>query len=364
MASLTKTTTGGKVFYRLQFSADDKRRTLHLGNIRESAANKIKSRIEDLVTDAKLKNKPDAIAQQWIMEVDVSTFEKLASWGLLSTVPELIQRRREQENPDLIVKRESVVDYLQWYIGNRKADCEPSTIRKITASLNQLNDYCRDIEGITAVDDITPEMAFRFQLHRLESKAEATVSADVKIAKTAFAYGVKSGRLSTNPYTKLKPGSDVNVDGRHIIPISDYEKLIDACPDSDWRTIIALARLGGLRCPSELVGLKWTDVKWDIRRLRILSPKTKRKGKPERMVPLFDRLDKALSDHWDLTGEKSEYVITQEHLRRRGVSLSERFQRIREAAGVPLFENPFRNMRLSAVNDVCRIPGDNPENDS
>ena len=28
--------------------------------------------------------------------------------------------------------------------------------------------------------------------------------------------------------------------------------------------------------------------------------------------------------------------------------------RIRERAGIPIFSNPFRNLRLSAANDVCR----------
>ena len=29
-------------------------------------------------------------------------------------------------------------------------------------------------------------------------------------------------------------------------------------------------------------------------------------------------------------------------------------------AGIPDIQNPFRNMRLSAANDVCRIPGITP----
>ena len=107
--------------------------------------------------------------------------------------------------------------------------------------------------------------------------------------------------------------------------------------------------------------LKWTDVNWHAKTIRITSTKTKRNGKTERTMPMFDRLEQALSDHWELTGEKSEYVITKEHLRRSGVSLSERFHDIRKTAGVPKFDNPFRNMRLSAVNDVCRIPGITPK---
>jgi integrase len=80
---------------------------------------------------------------------------------------------------------------------------------------------------------------------------------------TAFNDGRRAGIVTQNPLDEIKPGSDVHVEGQHIIPISDYEKLINSCPDSDWRTIIASARLGGLRCPSELLHLKWKDVNWD-----------------------------------------------------------------------------------------------------
>ena len=34
--------------------------------------------------------------------------------------------------------------------------------------------------------------------------------------------------------------------------MDEYAKLLDACPNQEWRTIIALARVGGLRYSSEL----------------------------------------------------------------------------------------------------------------
>ena len=36
----------------------------------------------------------------------------------------------------------------------------------------------------------------------------------------------------------------------------------------------ALSRYGGLRCPSEHLALKWSDVDWDKSRIRVPSPKT------------------------------------------------------------------------------------------
>ena len=167
---------------------------------------------------------------------------------MLSRVADILEQRQRIENLEAFAAEEQVsptlLEFCQWYLCQRKSDCEHSTIRKITASLNQLCEYCREYETIETVEDVDAQMAFRYQLKRQETKAEATVSKDVKIAKTAFKFGVKAGKLQSNPFQelKIKANADVNPDGQHIVPVSDYESLIDVCPDSDWRTIIALAR--------------------------------------------------------------------------------------------------------------------------
>ncbi len=66
------------------------------------------------------------------------------------------------------------------------------------------------------------------------------------------------------------------------------------------------------------------------------------------------------SAHREFTGDKSDDEIDLKQLRRRGTSLSTRFNEIREPSGVAAFSNPFRNLRLSAANDVCRLPGITP----
>jgi len=47
-------------------------------------------------------------------------------------------------------------------------------------------------------------------------------------------------------------GSFVNRDKDRLVSMEAYAKLLAACPDQERRTIIAFARIGGLRCPSEL----------------------------------------------------------------------------------------------------------------
>ena len=320
--------------------------------------------IDDLAASHRLKIQPDEKSSAWIQQADWELVQRVARLGILSMVCTIFEKRQAEETEPQEASVDDVLtltEFCRWYLKQRRADCQSSTTKKIKASLNQLCLYCRENESVAGVQDLDAEMAFRYQLHRRQTKAEATVSKDIKIAKTAFKYGLNAGKLTINPFADLSAGKDVNPDGHCIIPISDHDLLVEACPDSDWRTILALARLAGLRCPSELTHLKWEDVNWGARRIRITSPKTKHLEKPERTIPMFERLETALRDHWELTGSKSEYVITSRNLRKSGASLSSRFSSIRERSGVAGFPKPFRNMRLSAVNDVCRIPGITPK---
>ena len=84
----------------------------------------------------------------------------------------------------------------------------------------------------------------------------------------------------------------------------DWKKVLDACPDAEWRLIFALSRYGGLRCPSEHLALKWSDVDWDAGKLRVPSPKTAHhEGKEFRFVPLFPELRKYLMEVYSAVPE-------------------------------------------------------------
>jgi hypothetical protein len=39
----------------------------------------------------------------------------------------------------------------------------------------------------------------------------------------------------------------------------ERNKVLEACPNAEWRLIFALSRFGGLRCPSEHLVLTWAD---------------------------------------------------------------------------------------------------------
>ena len=67
--------------------------------------------------------------------------------------------------------------------------------------------------------------------------------------------------------------------------------MITACPDNDWRLIFALARFGGVRFPSEVESLKWSDVDWENSTFTVHEKKVEHHpGRGRRVVPIFTAL--------------------------------------------------------------------------
>ena len=120
-------------------------------------------------------------------------------------------------------------------------------------------------------------------------------------------------------------------------------------------TIFALARFGGLRCPSEVLTLKWTDVLWDTNRLRIDSPKT-----GLRHCPLFPELRQALEEADATAAEGAVYCIT----RYRGSTTNLRTQlnRILERAGVEPWPKLFVNLRSTRRTELQKSHPDHAIN--
>src|SRR4029079_10981306 len=89
--------------------------------------------------------------------------------------------------------------------------------------------------------------------------AAATVSRTVLYARQVFRWAIRRGMASTNPFSELKAGPQVNHARAVFIGRETIAKVIDAVPDAEWRVLIALSRFGGLRVPSEALALRWSD---------------------------------------------------------------------------------------------------------
>jgi integrase len=191
--------------------------------------------------------------------------------------------------------------------------------------------------------------------------SDATVAKDVTLARQFLTKAVRWGQLSANPFDGVKAGSQRNPDRLHYVPPEDAQRLLDACPDADWRCIIALCRWGGLRCPSEVLRLRWSDIQWTdaerAGRMVVRSPKTEHhEGKAERTVPLFPELEPILLDALDQAAEGAEQVV--ERYPKDTKNLRPAMLPIVRRAGLTAWPRLFQNLRASRVDEIRRAyPG-------
>ena len=126
---------------------------------------------------------------------------------------------------------------------------------------------------------------------------------------------------------------------------------MDACPNLQWRAIFALCRYGGMRCPSELLTLKWTDVNWERGRITVHSPKTERyQGKDMRQIPIFPELRPYLLEAFNQARDKLGYVITL--CRKKNTNLRTCFKRIICKAHLKPWPKLFQNLRSSRETEL------------
>ena len=138
----------------------------------------------------------------------------------------------------------------------------------------------------------------------------------------------------------------------YFVTRAESTKVLETCPNAQWRLIFALSRFGGLRCPSELLVLRWGDIDWHHSRMTVHSPKTAHHvGKESRIVPIFPELKPYLEECFEAAADGTEFVITQ--YRRNGLNLRTQLERIILRAGLKPWPKLFQNMRASRATELA-----------
>ncbi|MDO5579745.1 MAG: tyrosine-type recombinase/integrase [Planctomycetia bacterium] len=201
--------------------------------------------------------------------------------------------------------------------------------------------------------DLKKEQAQKWKdsLESSKKYSPATIAGFMKNTKAVFNWGVKEGIFTQSPFRYVVKGSFENKKREHFVSMDDYYKVLDACPDQDWRTLISLCRIGGLRNPSETLLLKWEDVNWDTQKILVHSPKTEKKGKGTRVIPMFPELRAELEKQWDQAVEGGSPFVIVKH-RDTEANMRTQFRRIIFRAGFEPWERCFHNLRGSRANEL------------
>ena len=159
-----------------------------------------------------------------------------------------------------------------------------------------------------------------------------------------------------------------NDERQQLVPHEDVQRLIDVCPNAEWRLIVVLSRYGGLRCPSEHLKLRWRDIDWDRGVMTVTSPKTKKQGKPKRLVPIFDEVRPFLEECFDQAEPGAEFVLSK-YRSPSGAYIRKRLDALVERAGITKWPRITHNLRASRQTElerdnpthvVCAIMGNTP----
>jgi integrase len=263
-------------------------------------------------------------------------------------LPWLVPRRPTESggSPDGI----TLTTFIDQYITSRMIQ-KPNTLKNYKATKRALLDFFGEERLLT---DITPGDCDDWRADQVgKGLASATIGRTLKRARQFFRAAVRRKLISEDPMQDIKAASQVNKSREYFVTLDELGKIIAECPDAEWRLIVALARYGGMRTPSETFALTWDDVDWDRRRIRVRSPKTEgHVGRESRMVPLFPELRPFLETVFDEAPPGTVHVITQH--RTGSANLRTQLHRIMERAGVAIWPRLFQNMRASRETELTK----------
>ena len=72
--------------------------------------------------------------------------------------------------------------------------------------------------------------------------AEGTIAKYVKRARQIYKSAIRKGLVNHNPFSEVSSDSEQNGERLRFIDQETIAKVLQACPDVQWRVIVALAR--------------------------------------------------------------------------------------------------------------------------
>jgi len=343
MASVHYEDDRGRKGWKIRFrDAEQRPKVLWLGDVAEHFAQEANSHVEHLVHARQSGLPPSPATTEWLSRIrsdNPKVYDRIAK-------RELVESRHKIESRQLTIKQ-----WFDEYIAER-TDVAANTSKTYREVRQNLVDYFGPnhlLRDVTVGD----AKKFRVWMATLSNRrdknrktiAESTVRRRTGICKQIWSEAIEREIISDNPFAGLQSANRPNPDRQSFVTHEMAERCIEAAPCGDWRTIIALCRYAGLRCPSEILNLRWSDVDLPGGKMMIDSPKT-----GLRVCPVFVELRPYLEAAWDYAPDGTEFVIN----RYRSVkqNLRTTFEKIIKQAGLVPWPRLFQNLRASRETEL------------
>ncbi len=329
--------------YRVLFvDQTGRRQTIRLGGVSKKIAETAKAKIEELLA-AKIAGhsiQPETAA--WLAKIADVIHERLYKAGL-------VDKRHKAETTVVTLGQ-----HLETFIASlgpqkRMTGLNYGRARRL------LEEYFGKDRRLDSIHEGDADDYKAWLLAPTEDRkafALASASVDLRRARQFFKAAVRHRLIPANPFEEVKCGSQANPSRQAFVTHETIEAVIAACPNNDWRLIFALARYAGLRIPSELDDLRWSDIHWDRNRMTIRVPKKEHlAGHEERIVPIFAELRPHLEKAFDEAEVGAIYVVP----RARGDRNLRRYaEQTIKKAGVKQWPKLFVNLRSSRETELMQ----------
>jgi integrase len=253
-----------------------------VGDLDESGAVDAKDHVEHLLRQRVRDKSPRPKTEDWLETLPLEVHDRLAAMGL-------VEARRREELP------RTVLAYMRAYIKSRTDWKKPENYRQAVDHLERFLKRDAPISSLTK-GDVDRWQRWMIDDVKGPKLSPNTAGQNVKRCRQMMRQAVDDKLIEANPFTGVKIDLRSDTSKNRFIDATTATAILDACPDQEWRTIYALCRWAGLRCPSEVLRLRWSDIQWDRSRFKVTAPKTERYGKGERIVPLWPEVERELSD--------------------------------------------------------------------
>ena len=312
----------------LFFNTANERKAIRLGKVTKRDAESFKGKLESLLSAKLMGNSPDRETSLWLSELSDDLHAKLVAH-------ELVEPRHKTAVATLGV-------FVDQFIAGR-TDMAQGTLIHYRQAKGLLIEY---FDAGKSLADITPHDADQFRSWlSSKGKAKNTTRGHLKNCKLFFGAAVKARLIVENPFKGISSQLVKRPDRMAFVDRVTIQKVLDACPTTRWKAIVVLCRYAGLRCPSEVFSLRWSDIDLDRGRMRVRSPKGENFGKGIREVPLFHEVRQVLDELY-LEPDGGEFVIATND-RSSQKNLRTVFEKILRKAGVDPWPRLMQNLRSS-----------------
>ena len=251
----------------------------------------------------------------------------------------------------------------------KSVDAKPATVGvygQAEESLYRFFGKDRQVDTITSSEaiDFCKWLEKSGRLKKPGGLALTTVGKRMQHIVSFFTEMVKNGVISCNPFIGVAKKGTIDETRNLYIEEETILKIMAHAPDTEWRLIIALWRFSGLRAFSEVLSLKWSDIDWNQKTIRVHSPKTARyPGKASREIPFFPRIEECLLEAQKEAPEGAVYVVEKHaplylrgqkervYISRQG-NMGTMFRKIMKQAGISPWKKLIHNLRASFAIDL------------